>query len=353
MAGRTREVPAALPKLPADWRARALVAALVVAGAITVATVVYSTMSIAELLGGWWGYAGGSVFDAAWLVTLLLAVVHRHDPDQRRAADIAGWALLAVSMAVLIAHGIRVEDWGQAVGGPAVSLVAKLLWHTVLTSMSRPLSADAAAWLAAERDEAYAELAIAETAAEVLRSRGRAAQVRAALEARYGDLEPPTARGAAWIERADEPEPVHSRAAELRERAIVDQQRARTSLEAAADAGIPTSEILSASARRRPETPPDTPLTSAETGGDLRPEKERVSAQDAAPALSLRSTVHRLVALGVTDPDTVERHVKAVLGKPVSRDSMERYLREARGSSAKGPTEPGTEPGGPMRGGYA
>ncbi|MEU5668370.1 hypothetical protein AB0H10_37645, partial [Streptomyces longwoodensis] len=124
VAGRTREIPAPPPALPTDWREIGLRAALTVAGLITVATVVYSTMTISGLLGGWWGYAGGSVFDAAWVVTLLLAVVHRYDPAQRRAADTAGWWLLAASMAVLAVHGIRVHDWGQAVGGPAVSLVA-------------------------------------------------------------------------------------------------------------------------------------------------------------------------------------------------------------------------------------
>lgn len=349
VAGRSREIPEKAPALPTDWREIGLRTALVVAALITVATVVYSTMSIAELLGGWWGYAGGAVFDAAWVVTLLLAVVHRYDPAQRKAADNAGWWLLAASMVVLCVHGIRVDDWGQAVGGPAVSLVAKILWHTVLGSMSRPLSADAAAWLAAERDEAYAELAIADTAQQVLRSRGRAAQVKAALEAKYGVLEAPQTRADVHVERAAEPEAEHSGAAELRQRAIVDQMRARASLEAAADAGIPAAEILYASARKHPESPADTALTSAERGGDLRPETERVPEQSGAPALSLRTTVHRLHSLGVTDPDTAERHATAVLGKAVSRDSVERYLREARQAAvSKGP-----DTGGPMSGGYA
>jgi hypothetical protein len=348
VAGRSREIPVKAPALPTDWREIGLRGALTVAGLITVATVVYSTMSIAQLLGGWWGYAGGAVFDAAWVVTLLLAVVHRYDPAQRKAADTAGWWLLAASMVVLCVHGIRVHDWGQAVGGPAVSLVAKVLWHTVLGSMSRPLSADAAAWLSAERDEAYAELAIADTAQQVLRSRGRAAQVRAALEAKYGALEAPQGLADVHLDRAPEPEPEHSPAG-LRERAIADQLRARASLEAAADAGFRTAEILSASARKGPETPADTALTRAETGGDARPETERVPEQIGAPAMSLRTTVHRLHALGVTDPDTAERHATAVLGKAVSRDSVERYLREARQSAAsKGPTSGGT-----MSGGYA
>ena len=344
VAGRSREIPTDPPALPTDWREMGLRTALVVAGLITVATVVYSTMSIAELLGGWWGYAGGAVFDAAWVVTLLLSVVHRYDPAQRKAADTAGWFLLAASMAVLCVHGIQAGDWGQAVGGPAVSLVAKILWHTVLSSMSRPLSADAAAWLAAERDEAYAELAIADTATQVLRSRGRAAQVKAALEAQYGALEAPQAQARAdvHVERAAEPEPQHSRADDLRERAIVDQLRARASLEAAADAGIPAAEILSASGRTRPEAPADTALTSTETGGSARPETERVPEQGPAPVLSLRSTVHRLHALGVSHADAVERHAEAVLGKSVSRDSVERYLREARQAAETESKGPGT-----------
>ncbi|MFJ8856331.1 hypothetical protein [Streptomyces sp. NPDC102437] len=346
VAGRSREIPVTPPDVPTDWREIGLRAALVVAGLITVATVVYSTMSIAELLGGWWGYAGGAVFDAAWIVTLLLAVVHRYDPAQRRAADNAGWWLLAASMAVLVVHGIRADDWGQAVGGPAVSLVAKMLWHTVLASMSRPLTADAAEWLAAERNEAYAELAIADTAQQVLRARGRAAQVRAALEAKYGALDPEPAR-AVHVERAAQPEPERSHTG-LRERAIADQTRARVSLEAAADAGFSAAEIVSISARMRSETPPDTTLTSTDKGGDIRPGTERMPEPEPAQAMSLRATVHRLHKLGVGDADAVERHAVAVLGRPVSRDSVDRYLREAKNAaSAKGPTASH------MSGGYA
>ncbi|MFJ4343636.1 hypothetical protein [Streptomyces sp. NPDC088915] len=352
VAGRPREIPEAAPRLPTDWKGRAQVLALVITGLLTVATVVYSTMSIAEMLGGWWGYVGGGVFDTAWLVALLLAVAHRTDPERRAAADRIGWMLLAASVVVLAVHGIREGDWGLAVGGPAVSLVAKVLWHTVLSGMSRKLSPDTAAWLAVERDEAYAELAIADTAAEVLRSRGRAAQTKAALEAMYGELEPVSVRA----ERvADWPEPVADRPigsatlAELRSRAMADQRRARASLEAATDAGVPVAEIVADALRhgaetggepRRmwPETPAETvsaQVSGAETGGDLRPETPETPA-----SMSLRSAVHTLYRLGQRDPDQVVARLAPLFPTAPDRDSVARYLREARQAETK--NQPGT-----------
>ncbi|GBF64099.1 hypothetical protein TMEN_6771 [Trichophyton mentagrophytes] len=58
--------------------------------------------------------------------------------------------------------------------------------------------------------------------------------------------------------------------------------------------------------------------------------------------LTLRNIVHRLHALDVTDSDEIEQHAVAVLGRSVSRDSVERYLREAKAASAKGSAAPAT-----------
>ncbi|MFJ2015587.1 hypothetical protein ACIQJ8_35785 [Streptomyces globisporus] len=351
VAGKAREIPAEAPALPKDWQAIGQVAALVVTGLLTVATVVYSTVSIAEMLGGWWGYVGAAVFDTAWLVALLLSVIHRTDPERRAAADRIGWVLLVVSVAVLAVHGITEGDWGLAVGGPAVSLVAKVLWHTVLSSMSRKLSPDMAAWLAVERDEAYAELAVSQTAAEVLRSRGRAAQTRAALEAMYGELEPVTVRAERaqpWAEPQPELAELSGGRAELRARAVADQRRARLSLEAATDAGVPVADIVAGSAllggepRRTdaesPQEPVSAQVSEAEMGGDLRPEP-------AAAPVSVRSAVHTMYRLGQRDPDRVVDQLAPVFPSAPDRTTVARYLREARQAeaSAKGPeAAPGT-----------
>lgn len=53
---------------------------------------------------------------------------------------------------------------------------------------------------------------------------------------------------------------------------------------------------------------------------------------------SLRSTVHRLHALGITDTDTAQRQAAAALGRAVSPGSVARYLREA--SAAQSPQLP-------------
>ncbi|AYV33170.1 hypothetical protein EES41_41060 (plasmid) [Streptomyces sp. ADI95-16] len=349
MAGRTHEVPVESPRVPTDWRRRGLAVALAVTGALTVACVVWSTVSIAHLLGGGEAaYAGASVFDAAWLVVVLLEVYHRYDRARRAAAQRVGWALLVVSMAALIAYGIRLGDWGVAVGGPAVSLVAKTLWVAVLSATQRDLSPVAAGWVAAERDRAYAELAVAGVDLEVTRTRAAVAQQRAAMEAVYGPLAVAGSGEAPLvIERQEQPE--HARVpdhgARLLERAAEDQARASASMDAAYNAGLPAREVLARAARlrqERPEAPePEAsaqvsgpePAGTFRTGSGESPE-ERVPEQRPA---NLRSAVYTLYALGVEDADEITARLSAMLGA-VSRASVDRYLREARAAaSAKGP----------------
>ncbi|MFD6187132.1 hypothetical protein [Streptomyces goshikiensis] len=352
MAGRTHDVPIEGPELPRDWRAIGLKVALTVTGALTVACIVWSTLSIGRLLGGHAGYAGATVFDAAWLVVLLLEVIHRYDRAKRARAQKIGWVLLAVSMAALAGYGLKVDDLGITVGGPAVSLVAKVLWMAVLDAVHRDLSPIATGWVAAERDRAYAELAIAGVDVEVTRARAAAAQHRAALEAAYGPLavtageEMPVV-----IERQEQRdvEPEHARVldhgARLLERAAEDQARASASMDAAYNAGLPAREVLARAARLRQEVPevPE-PQASAQVSAPepvqmFRPEpevlpEERVPEQRPA---NLRSAVHTLYVLGVDDVDEITRRLSTMLGS-VSRASVDRYLREARAAaSAKGP----------------
>ncbi|MFG2669124.1 hypothetical protein ACGFY6_33400 [Streptomyces sp. NPDC048387] len=352
MAGRTHEVPIEGPELPRDWRAIGLRAALAVTGALTVACIVWSTLSIGRLLGGHAGYAGATVFDAAWLVVLLLEVIHRYDRAKRARAQKIGWVLLVVSMAALAGYGLKVDDLGITVGGPAVSLVAKVLWMAVLDAVHRDLSPIATGWVAAERDRAYAELAIAGVDLEVTRARAAAAQHRAAMEAAYGPL---AVTGAGEvpvvIERQEQRdvEPEHARVldhgARLLERAASDHARAQVSLDAAMDAGLPARDVLARAARfrhERPEIPEpqvSAQVSEPEEGETSRPEvdgppEERVPEQRPA---NLRSAVHTLYALGVDDADEITQRLSTMLGS-VSRASVDRYLREARAAaSAKGP----------------
>ncbi|MFE9222583.1 hypothetical protein ACFYN3_40605 [Streptomyces lavendulae] len=349
MAGRTHEVPVDPPEMPVDWRHRALIAALVVTGVLTAACVVWSTVSIGRLLGGHMGYVGASVFDAAWLVVVVLEVYHRYDQERRQIAQWIGWGLLVVSMAALAGYGAKVGDLGVAIGGPAVSLVAKSLWVAVLGAVHRELSPVAARWVAAERDRAYA---VADVDREVTMARARAAQLREALAARYGplDLDVPV-ESAVVLERV-EAEPG---SAGLLGRAAADHARAEASLEAAANAGHPVREVLEQAARLRAEgsgTPPraaSTQVREPEPVPVLRPENpeppgdgedERVP-QQRPPAL--RHAVRTLYTLGMTDTDSITRHLSGVLGE-VARSSVDRYVREARAEAAATAAEsaPGT-----------
>ncbi|MFF1561829.1 hypothetical protein [Streptomyces sp. NPDC058279] len=337
--------------LPTDWRGRALNVALAVTGLLTVACVIWSTVSIGRLLGGHMGYVGASVFDAAWLVVIVLEVYHRYDEERRRAAQWIGWALLAVSMAALAGYGVKAGDLGIAIGGPAVSLVAKTLWMAVLGAVHRDLSPVAAGWVAAERDRAYAELAIAGIDLEVTRARATAAQHRAALEEMYGPLAltaDSSAEMPVVIERQEQPEPEHERldtGARLLERAAADQARAARSLDDAYAAGVPVREVWAGAERLRnnrsavPEPAPSVQVSAPEVAGMSRPRpeeppEERVPEQRPA---NLRSAVYTLYALGVDDVDEITARLSTMLGS-VSRASVDRYVREARATAAaKGP----------------
>ncbi|MGA4844740.1 hypothetical protein [Streptomyces sp. G45] len=388
MHGKTHHIPQdvpvpAAPRIPADWEQRALAAALAVTGALTLASIVWSTVSIGNLLHGGVGYAAAAVFDASWVVVLLMEYLGRYDKQRRKRARVLGWMLLAFTMGAIAGDGIKQDDIGLAICGAAVSLVAKLLWLGVLGYVHRDLSPHAAGWVAAEQDAAAAELAIAGVDRRVARSRAKATAHRLAIEHLYGP-------GATHeVSRASHGQEVIDVQAEPDEdvlrRAVADQLRARAivaaegygpawheasaqadeSMQEAMDAGFPARQVLEQVERYRPSAPrrnvpeaPEAPVSvlvnAAEPRGTFRPEPEegpepvherpepeegeRVPEQRPA---NLRAGVHALYGLGITEPDAITRHLASVLGSKPNAASIDRYLREAKkAASAKGPDLP-------------
>ena len=367
-----REVPVPTPpkapKAPRDWDSIALRCVLAVTAVLTLATIAWSTVSIGHLLGGGWeAYGAALIFDAAWLVVVALEWLGRYEPRRRKAAQRVGYLLLALSMLVIGAHGWTTGDEIRGVAGAAVALGAKVVWAAVLGHLHRELTPETAAWVAAEADEAHAQLATARVHRMAERSRAEAAAHRLAMEHRYGVAGPvadDVADDVAVAELvADEGDVVGQAVADqLHARQVAAEHgygpqwheasaRADASMQAALDAGHTARTVLEEVSAYRsvprpeaPETPERTtsaPVRRPEPAPALRPETpgapepkptvperpERVP--DQRPP-TLRQGVHTLVALGMTDPQKVHQRLSQVMDSPPSPASVERYVREAR-----------------------
>ncbi|MFJ7590098.1 hypothetical protein ACIQZO_22475 [Streptomyces sp. NPDC097617] len=149
------------PKLPRDKDAVALVGVSGLVLALTLVAIVWSTVSIGQLLGGGVGYAAGAVFDIAWLAVLVLEYLARFDPDKRQFPRKVGWLLVLVAAAAIFLHGWQAGSWPMAAVGAAVSVVSKCLWLAVFKHIEKELNPGDAAWVAAEMSKAGAKLAIA------------------------------------------------------------------------------------------------------------------------------------------------------------------------------------------------
>lgn len=170
-----------VPKAPTDWDAAAVRAAAGIVLSLTLAAVLWSTVSIGDLLGGGVGYAAAAIFDLAWLVVLLVEWLARFDAEKRVFPKRMGWLLALVAAAAIAAHGLTVNGLtgggiALAAVGAAVSIVSKALWVVVMRFVIRDISGEDTEWMAAEISATNAREAIS-----TVRLRGAAAEERAAL----------------------------------------------------------------------------------------------------------------------------------------------------------------------------
>lgn len=166
-----------VPVLPADWDGRAMKAVSTLVLALTGIAVVWSTVSIGQLLQGGPGYAAAALFDISWLSVLLLEWMARFDPSKRKFARTMGFLLVGITAAAIFWHGMLAGSVALAVVGAMVSVIAKALWMAVFKHVDRELSAEDRQWVAAEMSKANAKIAIAG-----VRRQAAAAEVRARLE---------------------------------------------------------------------------------------------------------------------------------------------------------------------------
>lgn len=150
-----------VPVLPADWDARAIKAASGLVLVLTLVAIVWSTVSIGQLLQGGAGYAAAVLFDVSWLTVLILEWLGRFDPAKREFARNMGFVLVGATAGAILWHGLLLGSVALAVVGASVSVIAKLLWMAIFRHVDKPLSDEDRQWVDAEISKANAKLAVA------------------------------------------------------------------------------------------------------------------------------------------------------------------------------------------------
>ncbi|WP_372412854.1 hypothetical protein [Streptomyces luteireticuli] len=186
----TRMEPVRVPRLPRDWQAVTIRGLVVLVLALTLFTVVWSTISIGDLLGGGIvGLAVASIFDLAWLVNIGLERLAMFDRKKRRFPQVLGWGLLVVTMGSLFWHGMTRDDVPLAVVGAIVSLIAKILWMGIMRHIHVDLNPDHADWVEQETSAANATRALARVRRQAAQAEAEAALEILAAEQLRGEFE--------------------------------------------------------------------------------------------------------------------------------------------------------------------
>ncbi len=329
----TEQYKVRIPKLPTDWDAVAVRVAVAVVLGLTAVTVAWSTISIGALLGGSIGYAAAGVFDAAWLVNVLLEYLSRFDPAKRAFSKRLGWALLVATMGALFWHGLLSGSVALAVVGAAVSLFAKVLWMGIMRFINRDLSTRDAQWVAAEVSKANAQLAIAGVRRLVARSENRAALELLAAEQTRNEVAQWLGQGTApAVESAPAPalsaEQAPAVSAPAPAPAEVGPAVRQDSEDVRPPVGNPLFKAPAPVADVRPDTIDVRPAAPVATGQTLT---------DTPRAASVAAAVRTLLAQGVTDPQVVTATVPALVGKAVRPDTVQREIRRQRPAEQPAP----------------
>ncbi|MET9321943.1 hypothetical protein ABZX75_17375 [Streptomyces sp. NPDC003038] len=149
----TRRVPydAWEPVPPREWDEVILRGVTGAAITVTVIAAAGTTASIGGLLSPLvpdvFAYASGIVFTSGWLACLGMEWLHRIDPERARSDRNAGWLMLALGMAAVIAYGNSLGHLEAGLVGAAVDLLSKGLWARLIRYHSVPLDPGVAHWV--------------------------------------------------------------------------------------------------------------------------------------------------------------------------------------------------------------
>lgn len=159
---------------------------------MTVGAIIWGTVAIGSMLGllapSWAAYLVAGVFDAGWAACLIAEWILRHDSTRAQVPARAGLAMLAVSMAAIIAHGAFSGPWGWIVGiiGALVSAAAKGVWAIGMHTIRIKLDPKYEAYLRTLQQQAGTEQALALAERDRALTHNRTVRLRLALEAQHG-----------------------------------------------------------------------------------------------------------------------------------------------------------------------
>ncbi|MBP5931842.1 protein transporter Sec31 [Streptomyces sp. LBUM 1479] len=185
--GKTRMIPVKVdtPAPPRDWDQLVLNGVTGIAALVLLASVIWSTASIGDLLAHVVhpaaAYGAAIVFDLVWIACMAVEWLARNDADGAPTARRAGRLSLLVAMAAVAAHGWLAGYIVIGIVGAVVSALAKGLWTVVLNHQTPPLDERTRAWIHAELAEAGASLALIPVRRRLQRAQGLVAAERAAI----------------------------------------------------------------------------------------------------------------------------------------------------------------------------
>ena len=160
---------------------------------MTLAAIIWGTVAIGSMLAllapPWAGYLVAGVFDAAWAACLIAEWLLRYDSTRAAIPMKAGIAMLAVSMAAIIVHGVRADAILVGIIGALVSVAAKGVWAIGMHTIRIKLDPKYEAYLATRRQQTGTEMALALGERDRLLTEDGTVKLRLALEARRGSSE--------------------------------------------------------------------------------------------------------------------------------------------------------------------
>lgn len=179
-----------MPRPPRDWDRIVLTGVTAAAASIGVASIVWSTASIGDLLARSVpepaAYAAAAVFDLVWLSCMALEWLARYDQARAALPRRAGYVALAVAMAAVGAHGWISGEIAIGFIGAAVSGLAKAMWTVVLRHHAKPLDPLTQQWVDKQRAEAGGRLAMVAVRRELTRAEQAVDAERAAISGASG-----------------------------------------------------------------------------------------------------------------------------------------------------------------------
>lgn len=356
-----RSVSKLIPVAPRNWDVLGLQAAAGIVLALTLVAIVWSTVSIGELLKGGTGYAAAALFDAAWITCIILEVLARYDRDKRKSARRMGAGLVVLTSGAIFWHGLEAGSIPLAVVGALVSIVAKVLWVAVLKHIDRDLDAEDAAWLEAETSKATLTVARAQVQRQVARAEASVLGELLAIEHQHratadalgmsreefqelrvralGAVEPaPLTAVAAVGKPTDHTEDTdHTEISVARTRVGTDGQNRGTSNPQVTTGAVPALALVKSVPLTLGKSPQDLgkpqPAPAAAAPARVAPDTSglaRTAAVAAVPVGTIAEAVRQAVALGITDTEAIAAKVRDLMPTEPNRYSVRREITRQR-----------------------